>query len=311
MNSDLKDFKDPLLAELDDFRNGRERARRRETTVSSARVRPSTAAFLLGILILAAAAGLGYHLYQTQTSIQSLTSELSSSQGRLNEVAAELRESHTRIEELNEGLDGSRDQLASQGSELNRYRNMYQGLRSEQDQQTREIHALNVRKADQSEVVAVKQETGALRSQIGETEARVEAARTTIARLETRADEHQGELAQNRSEIAVVRAAAEWNTAEIDDVKRSLEREYYNFELQEGGGYMKVFEVALALRGTDAARRQFDLYILADGKVIRKRNHSVNEPILFYVEGRAKPFEVVVTRIDRKLVVGYLSVPKA
>ncbi len=310
MNSDLKQFKDPLMAELDDFRAEKAKIR------NGARAAPATPrswgpTVLLGFLVIAAVTALGYYLYQARTSIQSLSLELSSNQGRLNEVTAELRESRMLIEELHQGLDSSRDQLAAQGGELNRYRGMYQGLRTEQEQQTLEIQALNLQKADQSEVTAIKQETGALRSQIGETEARVDAARNSIARLESQTDQHEGAITQNRSEIAMVRTAAERNTAEIDGVRRSLEREYYNFELHEGGGYMRVFEVALNLRATDATRRQFDLYILADGKVIRKRNHSVNEPILFYVEGRAKPFEVVVTRIDRKLVVGYLSVPKA
>jgi hypothetical protein len=93
-------------------------------------------------------------------------------------------------------------------------------------------------------------------------------------------------------------------------VKRSLEREYYNFELQEKGGYMKVFSVALSLKDTDWKKRQFDIYLLADGKVIQKKDHSINEPIMFYVEGQQKPYEVVVTRVDKELVVGYLSVPK-
>jgi hypothetical protein len=310
MNSDLKQFKDPLMAELDDFRAEKAKIRNGARTAPAA-PRSWGPTVLLGFLVIAAVTALGYYLHQARTSIQSLSLELSSSQGRLNEVTAELRESRMLIEELHQGLDSSRDQLAAQGGELNRYRGMYQGLRTEQEQQTLEIQALNFQKADQSEVAAIKQETGALRSQIGETEARVDAARNSIARLESQTDEHGGAITQNRSEIAMVRTAAERNAAEIDGVRRSLEREYYNFELHEGGGYMRVFEVALNLRSTDATRRQFDLYILADGKVIRKRNHSVNEPILFYVEGQAKPFEVVVTRIDRKLVVGYLSVPKA
>ena len=101
-----------------------------------------------------------------------------------------------------------------------------------------------------------------------------------------------------------------FRSTEIAGVKRSLEREYFNFELQEKGGYMKVFEVSLSLKDADWKKRQFDIYVLADGKVIQKKDQSINEPILFYFEGKKKPYEVVVTRVDKKLVVGYLSVPK-
>jgi len=73
---------------------------------------------------------------------------------------------------------------------------------------------------------------------------------------------------------------------------------------------MKVFDVSVSLKDTDTRKRQFDMYLLADGKVMQKKNHSVNEPIVFYIEGQRKPYEVVVTRVDDKMVVGYLSVPK-
>ena len=74
---------------------------------------------------------------------------------------------------------------------------------------------------------------------------------------------------------------------------------------------MKVFSISLALKHTNAEKREFDLYVLAEGKVIQKKHQPINEPIIFYTEAGKKPYEVVVTRVDRKFVVGYLSVPKS
>ena len=53
------------------------------------------------------------------------------------------------------------------------------------------------------------------------------------------------------------------------------------------------------------------LYRLAEGKVIRKKHQAIDEPIEFYTRTSKKPYEVVVTRVDKKMVVGYLSVPKS
>jgi hypothetical protein len=149
----------------------------------------------------------------------------------------------------------------------------------------------------------LKNETSQLQEKAIKTE-------TNVAQIQEQANLNQNKISETQTLLASVQESVNSNASEIDGVKRSLEREYYNFELQEKGGYMKVFDVSLKLRDTDRRKRQFDMYLLADGKVMQKKNHSVNEPILFYLEGQKKPYEVVVTRVDEKLVVGYLSVPK-
>jgi len=37
----------------------------------------------------------------------------------------------------------------------------------------------------------------------------------------------------------------------------------------------------------------------------------VNEPIYFYTRGGRQPLELVINKVDKNKVVGYLSIPKA
>jgi len=309
-NSDnLKRYKDPLLADLDQFKEDRQKARPRQ----AAEKQPSRSngVFMLGLLLLVSLGVLGYYLYQAQVRIEGLSNDLSSSQEQLETVSTNLEQSQSQIQELDQGLTESKQQLQSQHGELNRYKGLYENVKSEQEQQNQELQAINVQKANQSEVNDLKGQTSALKEKLDETGNQVASVQGDVSRLDSRTQEHQAAISQNREEISGVRAAANQNATDIGDIRRSLEREYYNFELQEGSGYMKVFDIALSLKDTNATKRQFDMYVMANSKVIQKKDQPINVPILFYLEGKTKPYEVVVTRVDKKMVVGYLSVPKS
>jgi hypothetical protein len=299
-SDNLKQYADPLLGGI---RNQKKKAKEEASPVHGEDKRGKPAWLFLTIPVILALALLGYYLHQAQTQLEVLADELAVNKGHLDEVTVNLEESQEEIAGLNEGLETSRNQLASQNRRLNQYKTLYSDLKDEQSQQTRELEAIDLEKANRTEVNALKNETVQLQEKVNETD-------SNVAQIREQSNSNQNRIAETQTLIASVQESVNSNTDEIDGVKRSLEREYYNFELQEKGGYMKVFEVSLKLRDTDRRKRQFDMYLLADGKVIQKKDHSVNEPILFYVEAQKKPYEVVVTRVDEKLVVGYLSVPK-
>lgn len=305
-----KKFDDPLLSGLQDTKLTRSRSRTNSRSAHSASNQNSNALFITGLLIVAALSVLGYFLYQAQKNIDSLSTELNESRSQLSEVQTNLEESRNQLGSLTDELGESNQKIVSQDRKISEYKNLYEGLKTNQEDQNREIQALNVQKANQSEVDGLKTETSQLREDTSQLSQGLEETRTNVASLEQKTDVNQGQIDQNRSQLELVRSSVDTNTGEIGEIKKSLEREYYNFELQEDGGYMKVLNVSLSLKDTDIKKRQFDLYLLADGKVIRKKDHPINTPILFYVEGKKKPYEVVVTRVDKKLVVGYLSVPK-
>jgi hypothetical protein len=306
----LKQFDDPLFEGLKDTNVDREQKSSRESRLTKSSGGGGIG-WMAAIAFVVAVGLLGYLLYDAQERIDQLSVALTDNQEQLTRVSSDLDESQAEIEDLNTGLNESHTQLQIQGHELNRYRDLYSNLKTEQDSQTQEIRSLEIQKANQSEVNDLKGEAARLQGDLSDVS-------TEVSRLETISAENRSEIESNKASlstaeksIAEVRQSATANAGEIAAVKKSLEREYFNFELQEKGGYMKVFSVALSLKDTDVRKRQFDLYVMADGKILQKKDQSVNEPIIFYAEGKKKPYEVVVTRIDNKLVTGYLSVPKS
>jgi hypothetical protein len=100
------------------------------------------------------------------------------------------------------------------------------------------------------------------------------------------------------------------NHDEIDQLRRMGERDYFEFTLAGKGNRSKVGNLAVELRGTNIKKSQFTVALYVDDMRLEKKNRSVDEPIYFYTEGTRAPLEMVINKVDKDKVVGYLSVPK-
>lgn len=101
------------------------------------------------------------------------------------------------------------------------------------------------------------------------------------------------------------------NHEEIEQLRRLGQREYFEFTLAKKGDRCKAGDVMVELRGTNTKKNQFTVALHADDMRLEKKNRSVNEPIYFYTRGYRAPLELVVNKVEKNKVVGYISVPKA
>jgi hypothetical protein len=98
--------------------------------------------------------------------------------------------------------------------------------------------------------------------------------------------------------------------ADIHNLKAFNERSLTGFNLAKSKDRTRVGNIQLRLRKTDAKRNKYSIEILADDKLVVRKDRHVNEPVQFYVEGAKRPYEVVVTGIQKDRVVGYVAQPK-
>ncbi len=311
---DLKNsYDDPLMSRVKRSENAR--AKKKEVP-REPRSFP-VATVVAGIALAAALGALAYYLIGAQNRIEELNTNLMASQERLVEVTERLGQSQEQIQGLETGLERSEIKIGQQGQELGRTRNLVTNLKDENAAQDKELKAIAIKKADQEAVEKLAEETSGLadrasgiEAEVGEVNDRLSQANSNIGELRDMTTANRGDIEGNRTAIGEVRTTADGNTGVIDGVKRSLEREYYNFELEKKGGIMKVFDVALNLKKTNFKDQKFTLEIIANGKRIQKKGHAINEPIFFYAGGDNKRYELLVNRIEKNLIVGYVSVPK-
>ena len=122
------------------------------------------------------------------------------------------------------------------------------------------------------------------------------------------ADATREDLKMARSEMGTLIAR---NHDEIDQLRRLGERDYVEFTITGKNKPQKVSNVTVELKGVNEKRNQFSVAMTVEDKRFEKKNRAMNEPIFFYVSGTHIPEEVVIKKVSKDTISGYVSVPKA
>jgi hypothetical protein len=120
-------------------------------------------------------------------------------------------------------------------------------------------------------------------------------------------DATKNSIQMARSEMGTLIAR---NHDEIDQLRRTGQRDYFEFTVQRKAGATKVGGIQLVLKDTNPKKNQYTINVLADDNSFEKKNRSVNEPIFFYTGGTRSALELVVNKVTKSTATGYLSIPK-
>jgi hypothetical protein len=88
------------------------------------------------------------------------------------------------------------------------------------------------------------------------------------------------------------------------------DRDYFEFTLPRRKAQQKIGTVTVELEKTDPKRNVFSVFLTFDDKRTERSNRAMNEPLWFYVQGASSALELVVNKLGRDSVSGYLSTPK-
>src|SRR5881398_817449 len=131
---------------------------------------------------------------------------------------------------------------------------------------------------------------------------------TKVVGVKTDLDATREDLKMARSEMGTLIAR---NHDEIDQLRRLGERDYVEFTIVGRNKPQKVGNVTVELKGVNEKRSQFNAAVTIEDRQFEKKNRAMNEPIFFYLSGTHIPEEIVVNKVGRNTVSGYLSIPKA
>jgi chromosome segregation ATPase len=131
---------------------------------------------------------------------------------------------------------------------------------------------------------------------------------TKVGGVRTDLDTTREDLKMARSEMGTLIAR---NHDEIDQLRRLGEREYVEFTIAGKNKPQKVGNLTVELKGINEKRSQYSVAMTAEDRRIEKKNRNMNEPIFFYLSGTKIPEELVINKISKDTVSGYVSIPKA
>ncbi|HVH72535.1 MAG TPA: hypothetical protein VNB49_15690 [Candidatus Dormibacteraeota bacterium] len=130
---------------------------------------------------------------------------------------------------------------------------------------------------------------------------------TKVVGVRTDLDTTREDLKMAKSEMGTLIAR---NHDEIDQLRRLGERDYTEFTVTGKNRPQKIANVTLELKGVNEKRNQFNLAMVVEDKRFEKKNRAANEPIFFYTTGTHIPEEIVINKIGKDTISGYVSVPK-
>jgi len=252
-------------------------------------------AVIVAVLFAVVGAWFGWsassQLHETR---QAISTEMKQADQNLAREMAELRQQVAVNDKANAELQSDLGVVAKR---LNVTQSQWKKARGEaarlQAENAKQLAAMDTAvkselatKASAEEVKAVSLEVSVVRTDLNATIENLKMARGELGTL----------IARNSEEISVLR--------------RLGERDYLEFTI-EGKQPQKVGAITVQLRGTNTKRSQFTVAMTVDDLRVEKKNRQVNEPIYFYTRGGRQPLELVINKVDKNKVVGYLSIPKS
>jgi uncharacterized protein (DUF2141 family) len=131
---------------------------------------------------------------------------------------------------------------------------------------------------------------------------------TKVVGVRTDLDTTRDDLKMARSEMGTLIAR---NHDEIDQLRRLGERDYVEFTIAGKNKPQKVANLTVELKGVNEKRGQYSVAMTAEDRRLEKKNRTMNEPIFFYLSGTKIPEELVINKVGKDTVSGYVSIPKA
>lgn len=154
---------------------------------------------------------------------------------------------------------------------------------------------------------------------------RTTAENKRLKELQARIDEQQKQLKDTQDQVAKNRADLEGNLSSTrDELNGSIaktheelvalakrgERSYFEFDLTKSKQFQRVGPLTLALRKADTKHKSYNLEMIVDDNKLSKKNVNLYEPIWIHTENDSQPVQVVVNRVEKDVVHGYVSAPK-
>ena len=137
----------------------------------------------------------------------------------------------------------------------------------------------------------------AQQKQLQETQDQVAKNRSDLeGNLNSTRDELNGSIAKTHEELVAL--------------EKRGERSYFEFDLEKSKQFQRFGPLTLSLRKADTKHKNFDLQMIVDDNKLTKKSVNLYEPILVFTQDDGQPLQVVVNRIEKNHVHGYVSAPK-
>jgi len=238
-------------------------------------------AILAVFALLAAGLAFGYG-YQQRTSVSQLTAQATEQNSTISDLQSQLGAVTAKMNEISAAqAQAEQERAQAAAAAKNNARSTTARRTPAEDKRFKELQS----KLDDQQ------------KQLKDTQDSVAQARSDLeTNLGLTKDELNGSIARTHDELVVLQ-------------KRG-ERNYIEFDLTKSKQFYRSGDIMLSLRKADVKHKSFDLTMIVDDNQLTKKKVNLYEPIWIHTGDYAQPLQVVVNKIDKNRVHGYVSAPK-
>ena len=272
------------------------------------------------ILFGAVVALLGASLYQFY-EVQQVRADLEATREALLEKISKVHETSTvssktnpeSIDSVKLQMDEARRQasiLAGQAKfDANKHADeLAAKLEKMQQEQTAQV-AESV-SAVSGEVLKVRDDANSTKTRVGEVSNDLATVKSDAAATRGELEKTIADLKSTRGDLNLQSGLIATNAKELAALRSLGERNYTEFRLTKEKMPRKVGDIQIRLKSADMKKNRYTIEVIADDKLVEKRDKTINEPVQFMLLRATQPFEIVVNEVKKDMISGYLSAPK-
>jgi septal ring factor EnvC (AmiA/AmiB activator) len=143
-----------------------------------------------------------------------------------------------------------------------------------------------------------------IQGRLSDQEKQIASARDDLSK--TRED-LQGSLDSTRDELSGSIARTH---DEVVALQKRGESDYFEFTLDKSKQFHRVGPVSVLLRKANVKHKSYDITLLVDDIQLQKKSVNLFEPVWVNLADHSRPLELVVNKIDKDHIQGYVTEPK-
>jgi hypothetical protein len=132
--------------------------------------------------------------------------------------------------------------------------------------------------------------------------------------FQAKLDEQQKAIDATRQDLAGTRTELSGSIAstheELVALERKGERKYYEFDLEKSKQFSAQGPVGIRLKKANTKSQYADLELMVDDAKLTQKHVNLLQPVVFYAAEGGRPVELVINKVTKDHVHGYVSEPK-
>jgi hypothetical protein len=251
---------------------------------------------ILVIALVVMAGGNLYLVLALKGSFEQASQASSRQADQLNALTRRMDSNDDRYAQLRAQFQVTSERLGMTQQELSRARALASNIQQQQKQAVQQLNQAIAQKASADQLnqlqsdantkfTGISSDINGLNKKIGETNDALSGTKGELS----------GAIARTHDELVAL--------------AHKTDRDYFEFNVSRGA-QQKVGNVSLRLEKTNTKKNVYTVDLFFDDKRTVRKDQAMDSPVFFYMQGASSALELVVNRLSKTSVGGYLSTPK-